>query len=337
MAHGWVSSTRLRAVPLANVVTISSPGCSCGRVAHGAAVGGAGDAPAAGHGVHGVEQAHPFGDGIEMAQLGLEPLRRAPHRGRGDRERACRHARPLGRRRPAPAGRAATSRSSAALARRRRPGGGCRGPPRPRRWRRGCSAALGPCARWPSTPARCAAGTRCTCSTSAAAQAVGVFSALCATSSATLRSISWPSPVNTGSGDSGDGGGDGLVVERGQLAAAAAAADDDDRIEVAVASRACAAPAVTSVTAHSPCTRTSTTRSWNARRAALDLVQEVGPGRAGDAGDHARPAAAPAARGAACCGRTARPRPAGARTSSRCSASSPSVKRGSMPLIFRPS
>ena len=43
---------------------------------------------------------------------------------------------------------------------------------------------------------------------------------------------------------------------------------------------------VTSVTAHSPCTRTSTSRSWKRKRAALDLVEEVGPRGAGTAGDH---------------------------------------------------
>ena len=63
------------------------------------------------------------------------------------------------------------------------------------------------------------------------AQAVGVFSAVWATSSATLRSISWPRPVSTGTGERGDGTSDNLGVEGGEVGAGAPTADDDDHVQ----------------------------------------------------------------------------------------------------------
>ena len=54
---------------------------------------------------------------------------------------------------------------------------------------------------------------------SAAAQAVGVFNERWATSSVTDRSISWPRPVSTGTGQPRHGAGDELVVERRQVGA----------------------------------------------------------------------------------------------------------------------
>ena len=72
-------------------------------------------------------------------------------------------------------------------------------------------------------PARRAAGPH----------AVGVLATVWATSSATERSISWPMPVSTGTGASGDGAGHALVVEAGQVGAGAAAPHQRDDVDIA--------------------------------------------------------------------------------------------------------
>ena len=77
-----------------------------------------------------------------------------------------------------------------------------------------------------------AASASATRATSAATVAVGVLKSVWATSPATLRSISWPMPVKTGTGAERDRPGDRLVVERSQVGGRPASADDRDHVDV---------------------------------------------------------------------------------------------------------
>ena len=61
---------------------------------------------------------------------------------------------------------------------------------------------------------------------------MGVLHAVCATSSATLRSISWPTPVNTGTGMAAIAARHQLGVERREVGAGAAAAREHDDVDV---------------------------------------------------------------------------------------------------------
>ena len=79
----------------------------------------------------------------------------------------------------------------------------------------------------------------------------------------------------------------GLVIERGQLGLGAAAANQHHDVEVVVAGQRAQSTPQTMSTAHSPCTRTSMTAQAERQAAAVELVGEVAPGRAGRAGDHA--------------------------------------------------
>lgn len=110
---------------------------------------------------------------------------------------------------------------------------------------------------------------------------------LCATSSATAVDLV-AEPGEHRQWRQRDGRGDGLVVERGQLAATATAANDHHHIEIAVATQRAHTggdlgdgPFALHPHIHHA--------ELEGQRAAFDLVHEVGPGSTGHAGDHAYP------------------------------------------------
>ena len=89
--------------------------------------------------------------------------------------------------------------------------------------------------------------TRSTCCTRICAHAVGVLHAVCATSSATLRSVSCPTPTSTGTGIAAIARATSSVSNGGEIGAGAAAANEHDRVDVelrelAAAPTRCAAP-----------------------------------------------------------------------------------------------